>query len=67
MFGGFPDDTVESVHVCDKDVVTLESFIYFGSVVHNRGGSCQEVLRWIGLAYTVMESPNTSIFSWPHL
>ena len=33
-----------------------------GSVVHNNGGSRQEVLRWIGLAHGVMDSLSTSIW-----
>ena len=28
--------------------ITITSFIYLGSVVHNKGGSRQEVLQWIG-------------------
>ena len=39
----------------------LDSFTYLGSVVHNNGGSRQEVLRRIGLVHDVMDSLSTSI------
>ncbi len=53
-FGGLLDDTVQSVHACGEDTEVLESFTYFGSLVHNNGGSGQEVTRQIGLAHSVM-------------
>ena len=48
MFGGLLDDTVQSVHVCSKDIEIFKKFTYLDSVVHD-GGSSQEVVRWIGL------------------
>ena len=62
VFGGLLDDTVQSVRVCGENVEILESFTYLGSVVHNDGGSRQEVLRRIGLAHGVMDSLNQSIW-----
>ena len=56
MFGGLLDETVQSICVYDKDIDILDSFTYLGSMVHNNGGSCPEVLCWIGLAYSVMDS-----------
>ncbi len=53
-FGGLLGDTVQSVHACGEDIEVLESFTYFGSVVHKNGGSGQEVTRRIGLAHGVM-------------
>ena len=50
MFGGVLDETVQSVHACGKDIEILKNFTYLGSVVHNDGGSSQEVTRQIGLA-----------------
>ena len=61
-FGGLLDDTVQSVHACGEDIEVLESFTYLGSVVHNNGGSSQDVTRRIGLAQGVMNSLNTSIW-----
>ena len=48
VFGGLLDETVQSIHVCGKNIDILDSFTYFGSLVHNDGGSCQEVLWQIG-------------------
>ena len=62
VFGGLLDDTVQSVRVCGENVEILESFTYLGSVVHNDGGSRQEVLRRIGLAHGVMDSLNQNIW-----
>ena len=61
-FGGLLDDTVESVHTCGENIEVSERFTYLGSVVHNDGGSGQEVNRRIGLAHGVMDSLNTSIW-----
>ena len=61
-FGGLLDDTVQSVLACGEDVEISENFTYLGSVVHNNGGSRQEVLRRIGLAHGVMDSLSTSIW-----
>ena len=61
-FGGLLDDTVQSVQACGEDIEVLESFTYLGSVVHNNGGSGQEVTRRIGLAHGVMNSLNASIW-----
>ena len=55
MFGGVLDETVQSVHACGKD---LRNFTYLGSVIHNDGGSSQEVTRQIGLAHGFMDSLN---------
>ena len=62
VFGGVLDETVQSVHACGEDIEILKSFTYLGSVVHNDGGSSQEVTRRIGLAHGVMDSLNTSIW-----
>ena len=62
VFGGLLDETVQSVHACGEDVEISENFTYLGSVVHNNGGSRQEVLRRIGLAHGVMDSLSTSIW-----
>ena len=58
MFGGVLDETVQSVHACGKDTEILKNFTYLGSVVHNDGGSSQEVTRWIDLAHGVMDLLN---------
>ena len=42
------DETVQSIHACGEDIDILDSFKYLGSVVHNNGGSRQEILRQIG-------------------
>ncbi len=42
-FGGLLGNTVQSVHACGEEIEVLESFTYLGSVVHNNGGSGQEV------------------------
>ncbi len=60
-FGGLLDDTLQSLRACGEDIKVLESFTYLGSVVHNNGRSDQEVIRRIDLAYSVMDSLNTSI------
>ena len=60
VFGGVLDETVQSVHACGEDIEILKSFTYL--VVHNDGGSSQEVTRRIGLAHGVMNSLNTSIW-----
>ena len=62
MFGGLLDETAQSIHACGEDIDILDSFKYFGSVVHNNGGSRQEILRWIGLANGVMDSLSMSIW-----
>ena len=45
MFGGVLDETVQSVHACDEDIEILKNFTYLGSVLHNDGGSSQEVTK----------------------
>ena len=67
VFGGLLDETVQSIHACSKDIDILDSFKYLGSVVHNNGGSCQEVLWRIGLAHGVMDLLSTSIWRCWHL
>ncbi|KAG0711750.1 Major facilitator superfamily domain-containing protein 1 [Chionoecetes opilio] len=62
VFGGLLDETVQSVHACGEDIEILESFAYLGSAVNNDGGSCQEVLRRIGIAHGVMDSLSGSIW-----
>ena len=44
VFGGLLNETVQSIHACSEDIGILDSFTYLGSVVHNNGGSRQEVL-----------------------
>ncbi len=59
----YDDDDDSSVcPTCGEDIEVLESFTYFFRVLYNNGRSDQEVIRWIGLAYGVMESLNTSIW-----
>ena len=67
MFGGLIDETVQSIHSCSEDIDILDSFTYLGNVVHNNGGSRQEVLRWFGLAHGVMDSLSTSIWRYRYL
>ena len=55
MFGGVLNETVQSVHACGEDIEILKNFTYLGSVVHNDGGSNQEVTRRIGPAHGVMD------------
>ena len=62
MFGGVLDETVQSVHACGEDSEILKNFTYLGSVVHNDGGSSQEITQRIGLAHVVMDSLNMSIW-----
>lgn len=40
---GLLDDTVQSVHACGEDVKVTKSFTHLSRVVHNDGGSYQEV------------------------
>ncbi len=54
-FGGLLD-------VCGEDDNLVESFTYLGSVVHNNGKSDHEVIWPTGLAYSVMDSLNTSMW-----
>ena len=61
MFGDVLDETVLSVHACGEDIEILKNFTYLGSVVHDDGGSSQEVTRRIALVHGVMDSLNTSI------
>ena len=37
VFGGILDETVQSVHACDKDIKILKNFTHISSVVHNDG------------------------------
>ena len=62
VFGGLLDETVQSIHACGRGINILDSFKYLGSVIHNNGGSRQEVLRQIGLVHDVMDSLSTSIW-----
>ena len=57
LFGG-----LQSLHACDKNIEISENFTYLGSVVHNVGGLRQDVLRRIGLAHSVRDSFNTTIW-----
>ena len=67
VFGSLLHETGQSIHACGEDIDILDSFTYLGSVVHNNGGSCQEVLQRIGLAYGVMDSLSTSIWGCRYL
>ena len=51
--GGLLDEIVQSIHTCGENIDILDSFKYLGSVVHNNGGSRQEVLWRIGLAHSL--------------
>ena len=61
VFGGFLDETVQSVHACGKEIEISENFTYLGNVEHNDGGLSQEVVQQIGLAHGIMDSLSTSI------
>ena len=50
VFGGLLDETVQSIHVCGKNIDILDSFTYLGSMVHNNGGSHQDKASVRGLA-----------------
>ena len=67
MVGGLLDETVQSIHACGEDIDILDSFKYLGSVVHNNGGSCQEILRRISLAHGIMDSLSNSILCCQYL
>ena len=72
VFGGLLNETVQSIHACGEDIDILDSFTCLGNMVHNNGGSRQEVLRWIGLAlvslaYGVMDSLSMSIWRCQYL
>ena len=62
VFGGILEERVQSVHACGEDIDILKNFTYFGYVVHNDGGSSQDVTQRIGLAHGDMDSLNTSIW-----
>ena len=64
VFGGWLDETVQSIYVYayGEDIVISENFTYLGSVVHNDFGSSQEVIRRIGLAHGIMNSLSTVIW-----
>ena len=50
LLGGLLEGTVYYVHACGEDIEILEKFTYLGSVVvHNDGGSSQQVTRRIVL------------------
>ena len=49
-------------HISFSTLQLQFKFKYLGSVVHNNGGSRQEVLQWIDLAHGVMDSLSTSIW-----
>lgn len=63
---GSLNEAVECLHAYDKNTEILEKFAYL-SMVHRRGGSCQEALRQSVLAYFVMNSLNTSIWHCQYL
>ena len=67
VFGGLLGETVQSIHVCGEDINIMESFTYHNSLVHNNGGSNQEFLWQIGLAYGVMDLLSMSIRCFRHL
>ena len=61
MFGGLPNETVQYIHMCDKDIDILDSFKYLGSVVHNIGGSLKK--SYSGLAWPmVLWTRSTRVF-----
>ena len=62
VFGGLLDETVQSVHVCGKDIEISKYFTYLGSVVRNDGGSNREVVRPIALAHSIVDSFSESIW-----
>ena len=62
VFGDLLNETIQSIHASGEDIDIYESLIYLGSVVHNNGGSRQEVLQRICFAQGVMDSFSTSIW-----
>lgn len=42
-FGGLLESTAQSLHGCGEDVEVTKRLTYLGSVMHNDGGSHQEV------------------------
>ena len=60
VFGNILDETIQSVHACSEVIEILKKFTYLGNLVHNDGGSSQEVTWWIGLANSVFGVVNTS-------
>lgn len=53
-------ETVKSVRTCGENVEIWESFSSLGSAAHNCSDYSQTVPRLISLAYTVVDSYNTS-------
>ena len=51
------------VHAYSKDIDIAENFTFFDCVVHNDGGSSQEIMRRIDLTHGVIYSLNTSFWS----
>ena len=62
MVGGLLDESVQSAHACGEGIEISENFTYLGSAADNDGGLSQETLRRNGLAHSVMDSLNTSIW-----
>lgn len=57
--------TVSSNNGLNIDIAVTENFTSLGSAVHNNGGSCLEITKWVGMAHSSMSSLNTSIWrSW---
>ena len=62
VFKGLSDETVLSIHACGEDIEILKSFTCPGEVVHNNGGSRQEISWQISLTQGVMDLLSTSIW-----
>lgn len=56
LFPGLLNDKVQFVNACGDDTRITNSFTNLGSVVNSNGGSCQEVIRRIGLSHGIMLS-----------
>ena len=55
-FNDILDVTILSVPVCGEDVEVMEGFTYLGSNIHVSAGCEQEVNRYLGWAWGVMDS-----------
>lgn len=57
IFVHLPAEAVQPVDACGQDIEILKRSPYaLDSVVQNRGESCQETFRWIGLTHAFMDS-----------
>lgn len=61
---GCVDEIVQSIYMCGTVIEILGTFTNLNALMHGMGES-YKVFHWIGLAYNVMDSFNTSVWlSW---